>query len=101
MKRGSRSASARDLRPQRGREFVRVKKKLSSIFVAYDVHLADRIRSILNRSGEFSEKKMFGGLAFMVNCHMCCGVLKTDLVLRLTPADANLIPDQWTSLASQ
>ncbi len=56
--------------------------------MAYDVHLADRIRSILNSSGEFSEKKMFGGLAFMVNGHMCCGVLKTDLVLRLTPEHA-------------
>jgi TfoX/Sxy family transcriptional regulator of competence genes len=53
--------------------------------VAYDVHLADRIRSILKHATEFSEKKMFGGLAFMVNSHMCCGVLNTDLVLRLTP----------------
>ena len=58
-------------------------------FVAYDVHLADRIRSILKSAGEFSERKMFGGLAFMVNGHMCCGVLKTDLVLRLTPDAAD------------
>jgi TfoX N-terminal domain len=50
--------------------------------MAYDVHLADRIRAIINTAGEFSEKKMFGGLAFMVNGRMCCGVLKTDLVLR-------------------
>src|SRR5215471_4085172 len=56
--------------------------------MAYDVHLADRIRSILQSAGEFSEKKMFGGLAFLVNGHMCCGVLKTDLVLRLTPEEA-------------
>jgi TfoX/Sxy family transcriptional regulator of competence genes len=56
--------------------------------VAYDTHLADRIRSVLKRAGEFSEKKMFGGLAFMVNGHMCCGVLKTDLVLRLTQEEA-------------
>ena len=56
--------------------------------MAYDVHLADRIRSILQSAGEFSEKKMFGGIAFMVNGHMCCGVLKTDLVLRLTPEEA-------------
>ena len=27
---------------------------------------------------------MFGGLAFMINGHMCCGVVKTDLMLRLT-----------------
>jgi hypothetical protein len=31
---------------------------------------------------------MFGGLAFMVNSRMCCGVMKTDLVLRLTPEQA-------------
>ena len=56
--------------------------------MAYDVHLADRIRSILKSAGEFSERKMFGGLAFMVNGRMCCGVLKTDLVLRLAPEEA-------------
>jgi TfoX/Sxy family transcriptional regulator of competence genes len=56
--------------------------------VAYDFHLADRIRSILKSVGEFSERRMFGGLAFMVNGRMCCGVLKTDLVLRLTPEEA-------------
>src|SRR5579862_4792816 len=42
----------------------------------------------MNTAAEFSEKKMFGGLAFMVNGRMCCGVLKTDLVLRLTPERA-------------
>jgi hypothetical protein len=56
--------------------------------VAYDVHLADRIRSILKSAGKFSEKKMLGGLAFMVNGRMCCGVLKTDLVLQLAPEEA-------------
>ena len=56
--------------------------------MAYDLHLADRIRSILRGVGEFSERRMFGGLAFMVKGHMCCGVLKTDLVLRLTPEAA-------------
>lgn len=61
---------------------------LSSIVMAYDLHLADRIRSILKRAGEFSERKMFGGITFMVNGHMCCGVVKTDLVLRLTPEQA-------------
>jgi hypothetical protein len=56
--------------------------------VAYDAHLADRIRSILKSACEFSERKMFGGLAFMINGRMCCGVLKTDLVLHLTPEEA-------------
>lgn len=56
--------------------------------MAYDAHLADRIRSILNGTAEFSEKKMFGGVTFMVNDQMCCGVLKNDLVLRLTEEQA-------------
>jgi TfoX/Sxy family transcriptional regulator of competence genes len=56
--------------------------------MAYDIHLADRIRSILKREGEFSERRMFGGITFMVNGRMCCGVVKTDLVLRLTPEQA-------------
>jgi len=65
--------------------------------VAYDVHLADRVRSILKDAAEFSEKRMFGGLAFMVNGHMCCGVLKTDLVLRLTPEEAGAaLPEPHT-----
>jgi len=56
--------------------------------MAYDLYLADRIRAILQRAAEFSERKMFGGVAFMVNGHMCCGVVKTDLVIRLTPEEA-------------
>jgi TfoX/Sxy family transcriptional regulator of competence genes len=53
--------------------------------MAYDLGLADRIRVILGRVGDFSERKMFGGLCFMVNGHMCCGIVKSDLMLRLTP----------------
>ena len=53
--------------------------------MAYDRGLVERVRSLLQRKAEFSERRMFGGLAFMVNGHMCCGVFKTDLVLRLAP----------------
>lgn len=49
--------------------------------------LADRVRLILKRRGEFSECRMFGGVAFMINGHMCCGVTKTDLVVRMQPDD--------------
>jgi TfoX/Sxy family transcriptional regulator of competence genes len=56
--------------------------------MAYDLGLADRIRVVLGRSGDFSERKMFGGLCFMVNGHMCCGIVKGDLMLRLTTATA-------------
>ena len=53
--------------------------------MAYDPRLADRVRSILKRHGGFSECEMFGGVAFMIDGHMCCGVMKTDLVLRFAP----------------
>lgn len=65
-----------------------IKQAVNSDGMAYDLGLADRIRVILGRSGGFSERKMFGGLCFMVNGHMCCGIVKSDLMLRLTPETA-------------
>lgn len=56
--------------------------------MAYDPVLADRVRAHVSRHVEFAERKMFGGLAFLVNGNMCCGVTGSDLVLRLTPATA-------------
>ena len=40
----------------------------------YDEALAERVREVLRRRRGVSERKMFGGLAFMVNGHMACGV---------------------------
>lgn len=51
----------------------------------YDERLADRVRRLLARRRGVAERQMFGGLAFMVRGHMCCGVLKDNLVLRLGP----------------
>ncbi len=43
--------------------------------MAYSEYLADRIRQLLNEKGvNFTEKKMMGGLCFMVNDKMCCGI---------------------------
>lgn len=43
--------------------------------MAYDEFLADRIRLIFKRKGiHFQEKKMMGGLCFMVDNKMCCGI---------------------------
>lgn len=53
----------------------------------YDPVLADRIRAELARHVEFTEKKMFGGLSFLVGGNMCCGITGTDLVLRLSPEE--------------
>lgn len=49
----------------------------------YDEATADRVRTVLKRTRGLSEKKMFGGIAFLVNGHMACGVLEQTLVLRL------------------
>lgn len=44
--------------------------------MAFDEYTADRIRQLFKAKGvSFIEKKMMGGLCFMVNDKMCCGVL--------------------------
>ena len=53
--------------------------------MAYNEKLADRIRGALAHLSELTEKKMFGGLSFMLGGHMCCGIVKDDLVVRLDP----------------
>jgi TfoX/Sxy family transcriptional regulator of competence genes len=51
--------------------------------MAYDEALAARVRTALARTKGVVEKKMFGGIAFMVRGHMCVGVLKDHLMLKL------------------
>lgn len=53
--------------------------------MAYDPRLAERVRRLLARRKGITEKKMFGGLAFMLRGKMCCGVLKDELVVRVGP----------------
>src|SRR5258708_2235463 len=50
----------------------------------FDERLAQRVRDILAEEC-LKEKRMFGGLAFMVNGHMCCGIVGEDLVVRRGP----------------
>jgi len=54
--------------------------------VAYDEKLARRIRTALAGQRGLSEKKMFGGIAFLHRGHMCCGVVGADLMVRVGPA---------------
>ena len=54
--------------------------------MAYDEYLADRIRTILmEKHVAFNEKKMMGGLCFMVDDKMCMGVEKNKLMARIDP----------------
>src|SRR5882762_7648170 len=55
--------------------------------MAYNEKLADRVREIIVLSHKnIEEKRMFGGLCFMVNAKMCIGVEKDRLMVRLDPA---------------
>jgi len=54
--------------------------------MAYDETVARRVRRGLAKSSEITEKKMFGGIVFMVHGHMCCGVLGDKLIVRVGPA---------------
>ena len=54
--------------------------------MAYDENLADRVRERIALSHKnIEEKKMFGGLCFMVNNKMCVGVEKERLMVRIDP----------------
>ena len=55
--------------------------------MAYNEKLADRVREIISLTHKnIEEKKMFGGLCFMVNDKMCIGVEQERLMVRLDPA---------------
>jgi len=53
--------------------------------VVFDTQLADRVRSAVAERTDCDEKKMFGGLAFMVNTHMACGMIGGGLMVRVGP----------------
>jgi TfoX/Sxy family transcriptional regulator of competence genes len=59
---------------------------LKIIQMAYNEKLANRTREIISLTHKnVEEKKMFGGLCFMVNDKMCVGVEKERLMVRLDP----------------
>jgi hypothetical protein len=62
--------------------------------LAYDEDLADRVRALLPADTEVTERKMFGGLAFMLGGHMACGIVRDALMLRLGPEAADRALDQ-------
>lgn len=55
--------------------------------MAYNEELALRIREVMYDicPKEFTEKKMFGGLAFFLNGHLCCGVMQEKMIVRVGP----------------
>jgi TfoX/Sxy family transcriptional regulator of competence genes len=57
--------------------------------MAFDEQLAQRVGDLLAEVPDVSERRMFGGLAFLVSGHMACGVVGSDLMLRLGEAGAD------------
>jgi len=51
--------------------------------MAYDEGVAHRVREELTDNKRITEKKMFGGIAFMLSGNMCVGVVKDQLMLRV------------------
>jgi TfoX/Sxy family transcriptional regulator of competence genes len=53
--------------------------------MAYDKGLAQRVRELFEEEPGFNEKKMFGGICFLMNGNMACGILNEDLIVRVGP----------------
>lgn len=53
--------------------------------MAFEEKLASRVRNFLKDAKHTSEKKMFGGIAFMLDGNMCCGVIGDLLMARVGP----------------
>jgi TfoX/Sxy family transcriptional regulator of competence genes len=53
--------------------------------MAYDDSVARRVREAMGKRGDVAEKKMFGGIAYMVRGNMCCGVTGDRLMVRVGP----------------
>lgn len=60
--------------------------------MTYDEGLAERIRDLLSERRDIAEKKMFGGLSFLLNGNLCCGVIGEELIVRVGPdVDSSLL----------
>jgi TfoX/Sxy family transcriptional regulator of competence genes len=60
--------------------------------MAYDEDLADRVREHVQREAGLNEKRMFGGLAFLINGHMAVSASgQGGLLLRVDPAQTEAL----------
>ena len=55
--------------------------------MAFDEALAKRVRALLIGRSGYGERRMFGGIAYMLDGRMCCGVLNDELVARVGSDD--------------
>jgi TfoX/Sxy family transcriptional regulator of competence genes len=59
--------------------------------MAYSESLAARVRSVLIGRRGITEKKMFGGVGFLLHGNMLVGIWKTSLIVRLAPPVAESV----------
>lgn len=52
--------------------------------MAFNEGLAERVRSVLDGEADVTEKKMFGGLCFLLGGKMCCGITGEELMARVS-----------------
>jgi TfoX/Sxy family transcriptional regulator of competence genes len=63
--------------------------------LAYDEELADRIRELLAGDSDVTERKLFGGLAFLVGGHMAIAASRQGgALLRVDPSEADRLVDR-------
>ena len=53
--------------------------------MAYSESVALRVRQVLGRRHDIVDKKMFGGVGFLLNGNMCVGIWKNSLIVRIDP----------------
>lgn len=61
----------------------KTRKKKSSGTAKFDTELAERVRVAVGPRPDLVERKMFGGLAFMIGGNMACGIAKNELMVRV------------------
>jgi hypothetical protein len=53
--------------------------------MAYDLKLAQRVRTTIGSASGLSEREQFGGIAFLVRGNVACGIIGEDLLVRVGP----------------
>ena len=59
--------------------------------MAFDEGLGERVRTLFDGAPDVTERRMFGGLAFMVAGNMACGIIGDDLLVRVGRADHDAV----------
>jgi hypothetical protein len=67
--------------------------------MAFDEKLAARIRSQLGKKKGLTEKKLFGGIGFLLNGNLACAVSKEEMLVRVEPeATQDVLKQKYTRI---